>query len=110
MARSALFLFRTRPLEVDAAAAALLSGEGAGRLARAREALSGADRWEADILEAATRAAAEAEGLKLGALAQPLRAALTGQAVSPPVFAVAAVLGREEVLGRIDDALAVAGA
>ena len=110
MAQSALFLFRTRPLKVDAAAAALLDGDGVGRLARAREALAGADRWEADALEAAARAAAEADGLKLGALAQPLRAALTGQAVSPPIFAVAAVLGRDESLARIDDALAAAGA
>jgi glutamyl-tRNA synthetase len=95
---------------VDAAAMALLTGDGAGRLARAREALTAADRWEADALEAATRGAAEADGLKLGALAQPLRAALTGQAVSPPVFAVAAALGRAEVIARIDDALAGAGA
>jgi len=109
MAESARFLFSTRPLKVDAAAQALLDGDGAGRLARAREALVGADRWDAAALEAVTRGAAEADGLKLGALAQPLRAALTGQAVSPPVFAVAAALGREESLARIDDALAAAG-
>ena len=49
------------------------------------------------------RAYAEANGLKLGKVAQPLRAALTGRSTSPGVFDVVAVLGREEALGRIAD-------
>jgi len=49
------------------------------------------------------RAFVEASGEKLGKVAQPLRAALTGTTVSPPVFDVMAVLGREEALGRIRD-------
>src|SRR5262249_11280506 len=57
--------------------------------------------WEAPALEARTRAFADKEGLKLGDLAQPLRAALTGRTASPPVFDVLAVLGREEALTRI---------
>ncbi len=48
---------------------------------------------------------AEAHGLGLGKVAGPLRAALTGQANAPSVFAVMAALGRDESLGRIDDAL-----
>jgi glutamyl-tRNA synthetase len=55
-------------------------------------------------LEAATRAFAEAEGLGLGRVAQPARAALTGRAASPGLFEVLAALGREEALGRLHDA------
>jgi glutamyl-tRNA synthetase len=57
-------------------------------------------------LEAAVRSFAEAEGLKLGQIAQPLRAALTGSTVSPGVFEVMTVLGKAEVLGRLADAAA----
>jgi glutamyl-tRNA synthetase len=49
---------------------------------------------------------AESEGVKLGQIAQPLRAAVTGSAQSPGLFEVLEVLGRDEVLGRIDDVLA----
>ncbi len=49
------------------------------------------------------RAEAEARGVKLGALAQPLRAALTGRTTSPGIFDVLEVLGREESLARIAD-------
>ena len=59
--------------------------------------------WKVPALEAAVRAFAEATGQKLGKVAQPLRAALTGRTVSPPVFDVMAVLGREEALARIRD-------
>jgi glutamyl-tRNA synthetase len=61
--------------------------------------------WTSEGLETAVRAFAEAHDHKLGALAQPLRAALTGSTVSPPVFEVMAALGREETLGRIADAV-----
>jgi glutamyl-tRNA synthetase len=55
-------------------------------------------------LEELVRGFAEAQGLKLGALAQPLRAALVGAMASPPIFEVMEVLGREETLGRLADA------
>jgi glutamyl/glutaminyl-tRNA synthetase len=71
------------------------------------------DRWavhaDADLavyLDAALRALAEAQGKKLGQVAQPLRAALTGSTTRPPIDATAAALGREETLARI---AAVAG-
>ncbi len=67
------------------------------------EAKSGKFRWEIETLEAATRAFSEAEGIKLGKIAQPLRAALTGTTSSPGIFDVLAVLGREEGLARIRD-------
>ncbi len=56
-------------------------------------------------MEAAIRDGATATGLKLGDLAQPLRAALVGSTVSPPIFEVMEILGRDETLGRMDDAL-----
>lgn len=60
--------------------------------------------WRADTLEAAIRGFAEAHGVKLGAAAQPLRAALTGSTASPPIFEVMEVLGRAESIGRLADA------
>jgi glutamyl-tRNA synthetase len=57
------------------------------------------------VLEAAVKAHAEKTGIKLGKLAQPLRAALTGTSTSPPIFDVLDVLGREEALARISDLL-----
>ena len=67
---------------------------GRGRLAAVEEAL-----------EACVKSYAAAEDLKLGKIAQPLRAALCGSLVSPGIFEVMRVLGREECLGRIRDRL-----
>ncbi|MET0599572.1 MAG: glutamate--tRNA ligase [Mesorhizobium sp.] len=98
------FLFAERPLSLDEKAAAQLAGETRPLLAGVREALEGvADPWTAAAVEAAVRDHATAAGLKLGAVAQPLRAALTGRTTSPPVFDVLAVLGRQESLARIGD-------
>ena len=97
------FLFADRPLALDEKAEKLLDDEGRRRLADLKPKLEAAERWQADTLEAIVRTYAEAAGAKLGKVAQPLRAALTGKTVSPPVFDVMAVLGREESLGRIED-------
>jgi glutamyl-tRNA synthetase len=59
--------------------------------------------WTAEATEAAMRAFADANNLKLGAVAQPLRAALTGRTTSPGIFDVLAVLGREQCLARLGD-------
>ena len=99
----ASFLFRTRPLEMDADAQALLEGEARGLLGRVHAALSTLGDWEVAGLEAAVRVVAETAGVKLGAVAQPLRAALTGRRTSPGIFDVLALLGRDESLGRIAD-------
>ena len=68
-----------------------------------REALEQVSLWSAESTETAMRNYAEANNLKLGAVAQPLRAALTGRTTSPGIFEVLAVLGREECLGRLAD-------
>ncbi len=102
LAHSAAFLVSERPLKLDEKATALLDAEARSRLGRLANALAAA-AWDADALEGAVRAFADAEGVKLGKVAQPLRAALTGSAASPPIFDVLVALGREESLGRIRD-------
>jgi len=99
---NASFIFESRPLVPDDKAAKALSPEARARLARLTAALAETP-WTAGEIEAAVRAFAEAEGAKLGDVAQPLRAALTGRTVSPPVFDVMATLGRAESLARIGD-------
>jgi glutamyl-tRNA synthetase len=105
LAGSALFLVRSRPLAMDEAASKLLDADGLSLLADTRAALASQPGFEREGLEAAAKAIAEARGLGLGKVAGPLRAALTGQGNSPSVFAVMAVLGRDESLARIDDVL-----
>jgi glutamyl-tRNA synthetase len=102
---NAAFLFADRPIIADEAAASLMTGPAAGHLRQMRELLSAVAEWNVPTLEAAVRGFAEANQLKLGAVAQPLRAALSGRAVSPPVFDMMAVLGKEETLARIGDAI-----
>lgn len=97
---NAHFIFAQTPLELDEKAAKALQPDARARLGRLAAALNGVT-WSAAEIEAAVRGFAEAEGAKLGDVAQPLRAALTGRAVSPPVFDVMAVLGRAEALERI---------
>jgi len=103
LAEGAAFLVRRRPLPVDAKAERLLTAEARARLARLAVALPGEESWSPPGLEDAVRRFAEAEGVKLGEVAQPLRAALTGATASPGIFDVMAVLGRAETLGRIKD-------
>ena len=103
LADGARFLFASRPLDVDAQASALLTGEARGLLASAHGKLGALADWDAPSLEAAIREVAEDSGVKLGKLAQPLRAALTGRTTSPGIFDVLALLGRDESLARIAD-------
>ena len=105
LAGSALFLVRNRPLAMDEAAAKLLDDAGIKLLTQAEAALAAVPGWEREALEAAAKSVAEATGLGLGKVAGPLRAALTGQSTSPSVFAIMAVLGREESIGRTSDVL-----
>jgi glutamyl-tRNA synthetase len=100
----AAFLFAERPLPLDEKAASLLNAEARAILRGAHGALSSVQgEWSAASAEASIRAFAQAGGYKLGAVAQPLRAALTGRSTSPGVFDVLAVLGRQESLARIED-------
>lgn len=103
LAEAAQFLFKLRPLDVDEEAAALLEGAARDLLALVHESLQKLDTWTAEATEQAVREVSEAEGVKLGQVAQPLRAALTGRATSPGIFDVLALLGRDESLARIGD-------
>ncbi|MCC3306096.1 glutamate--tRNA ligase [Sneathiella sp. HT1-7] len=103
LAESSLFLIAERPLELDKKAESLITEEARAVLMRLADRLETLDQWNGDTVEAAVRAAAEAEDLKLGKIAQPLRAALTGTTVSPGIFDVLVVLGREQSIGRIRD-------
>jgi glutamyl-tRNA synthetase len=105
LAERASFYVAARPLALSDQAARLLDQAACARLAELAPTLAGASDWQPAALEQLVRARAEAMGVKLGHLAQPLRAALTGSDASPGLFEVMAVLGRDEVLGRIADAL-----
>jgi glutamyl-tRNA synthetase len=104
LAANARFLVAERPITPDAKAARLLSPEARRLLAELGPALKGG-AWRAAALEERVRAFADLDDVPLGAVAQPLRAALTGSAASPGIFAVMEVLGRDETLGRIADAI-----
>jgi glutamyl-tRNA synthetase len=105
LAENARFYVERRPIPIDAKAKALLTEDARRVLGDLVPKLASLP-FQAAALETAVRAAAEAAGAKLGAYAQPLRAALAGSTASPPIFEVMEVLGREETLGRLADALA----
>lgn len=99
----AYFIFADRPLELDPKAQALLTQENRKLIGQLHSALEKVETWSGATTEAALRAFAEENSLKLGAVAQPLRAALTGRTTSPGIFEVLDVLGRQESLGRLED-------
>lgn len=109
LAAASLFLFRTRPISLDERAEKLLDADGTRLLRDVSVALADVSDWSHSALEAAVRAIAEQSGVGLGKYAQPLRAALTGQATSPGIFDVLVALGRDEAMGRIQDRLISAG-
>jgi len=107
LAESAKVYLSTRPLAVTEAAEALLTPEAKAHLAGLRPLLE-ASGWDRSELESTVRSYAEDLAdppLKLGKVAQPLRAAVTGSKVSPPIFEVMEIFGRDECLARLDDCL-----
>jgi glutamyl-tRNA synthetase len=103
---SAAYLYSPRPLALEDKAAALLDGEARKRLGLLIGSFEAIGEWTVETTEAAVRAFADAHGLKLGQVAQPLRAALTGKSTSPGLFDVLAVLGRQESILRLRDVAA----
>ena len=104
LADKARFYVERRPIPLDDKARAQLQGDAPRRLRVLLPVLAEVSQWQAEALETRVRAIAETLGLKLGDVAQPLRAALVGGTASPPIFEVMEVLGREETLGRLADA------
>ncbi len=97
------FLWADRPIDLDDKAKAILTPEAKGFIAAVLPQFEANAEWTPAAIEADVRAFADRSGLKLGAVAQPLRAALTGRTTSPPIFDVLAVLGRDESLARLRD-------
>ncbi|BAV64181.1 glutamate--tRNA ligase [Sphingobium cloacae] len=104
IAEGAEFLFKSCPLDFDEKASALLDDSARALLASTADALSTVPGWTVEAIEEVIRRVAEDAGLALGKVAQPLRAALTGRTVSPGIFDVLFLLGKEESLGRLTDA------
>ena len=102
LADGAAFLFKTRPLKLSEQAQALLGPDARALLSQVSGRLRAENNWTIEPLEATLKAMAEELGLGLGKLAQPLRAALTGQTTSPGIFDVLVLLGKDESLARID--------
>ena len=99
----AAFLFAARPLTMDEKARLIIADGGKTALQDLLPVLQDCSEWKAPLIETAVKAYAEIKGMKLGKLAQPLRAALTGTSTSPPIFDVLEVLGRDESFARIND-------
>jgi glutamyl-tRNA synthetase len=105
LAENAAFYIAPRPLALNDKAAAQLAGAGAETLTELKNCFEQTEDFSSSSLEMLARGLAESKGLKLGQVAQPLRAALSGSLVSPPVFEVASLLGKIETLGRMTDAI-----
>ena len=103
LADGGTFLFRTRPIGMDEGALALLDDRGLALLADVHKAIAPLADWTSPSIEGAVRGVAEAAGIGLGKVAQPLRAALTGRTTSPGIFDVLVLLGRDESLARMGD-------
>jgi glutamyl-tRNA synthetase len=103
LVEGARFIIVSRPLALDEKALKLIDADAKIAMADLAKLFDASPEWAAAPLEAIVRVYADAKGLKLGKVAQPLRAALTGRAVSPPVFDVMAVLGKTEALARLHD-------
>jgi glutamyl-tRNA synthetase len=106
---SARFLYAERPIAIDEKAKPLLNPQACAIMAELLPDLSKVDPWTAAATENTVRAFAERKDIKLGAVAQPLRAALTGRLTSPGIFEVLQVLGKEESLARLADQACGAG-
>ncbi len=103
---SAYYIYAQRPLNLDAKAAKLLTDDARTMLTELTEHLRNATDWRAESLEDTVKAFSVNKGLKLGKVAQPMRAALTGRVSSPGIYDVMITLGRDETLARLDDRIA----
>jgi glutamyl-tRNA synthetase len=102
---NAYFVYAALPLQFDEKAAQSVQGEAQHILQKAHTELSALTEWTHESLEACIRALATEAGVKLGLIAQPLRAALTGRSTSPSLFEVMMILGQVETLQRIQSQL-----
>ncbi|MDP9126903.1 MAG: glutamate--tRNA ligase [Pseudomonadota bacterium] len=101
IAEMATFYFHTAPVVLDERAGKLLTADARLHLQELCCRMKELNEFTAPAVEGLFRSYAEEKGLKLGAVAQPFRAAITGSTVSPPIFTVAALLGKDETLRRL---------
>jgi glutamyl-tRNA synthetase len=106
---SAAYIHADRPIPIDPKAAGVLTPEARALLGALLADLENLAPWNGETLEAALRRFAEQRDLKLGSVAQPLRAALTGRTTSPGIFDVLTVLGQAESIARLRDQAPSAG-
>jgi glutamyl-tRNA synthetase len=109
MATSSVFFFREPAWYEEKAAKKNLTPESKPHLERAHEALAGLSDWSAGSIHALMQALAEQAGVGLGKIAQPIRVAVSGGSVSPPIDQTLAILGPEQVLKRLERAIAFIG-
>ena len=107
LADAVVFVLKSRPLEMPEKALALLTDETAGRLRRLRERYSAAEVWDVPTLEGLNKDFAESEGVGLGKIGPALRAVLSGGSPAPDLAGALVALGKDESLGRLDDALSL---
>jgi len=107
LADAVVFVLKKRPLEMPEKAQALLNEETVGRLGRLRERYAAAETWDVPSLEALNKAFAEQEGVGLGKIGPALRTVLSGGSPAPDLAGALVALGKDESLGRIDDALSL---
>ncbi|NBW08051.1 MAG: glutamate--tRNA ligase [Caulobacteraceae bacterium] len=105
LADQSAFVLRRRPLTIFEKALPMLAGESGERIGRLRDRLKLFASWDVFALEAELKVFAEDEAVGFGKIGPAVRAALTGDGVSPDIAKTLAALGREESLGRLDDAL-----
>ncbi|MBA3049469.1 glutamate--tRNA ligase family protein, partial [Brevundimonas sp.] len=105
LADQTAFALKVRPLAIYEKALPMLTGESGERIARLRDRLRLFASWDVFALEAELKVFAEEEAVGFGKIGPAVRAALTGDGVSPDIAKTLAALGREESLGRLDDAL-----
>jgi glutamyl-tRNA synthetase len=105
LAEAARFYIAPRPLSLNAKAEKLLDREARDRLAEIVPVLAQIEDWSEPVIESSVREEANRMVIKLGQLAQPLRASMTGSNASPGIFEVMAILGKDEVLARLADSI-----
>jgi glutamyl-tRNA synthetase len=107
LADAVVFVLKARPLEMPEKALAMLTEETASRLGRLRERYAVAEAWDVPTLEALNKEFAESEGVGLGKIGPALRAVLSGGSPAPDLAGALVALGKDESLGRLDDALSL---
>ncbi|MFW0776638.1 MAG: glutamate--tRNA ligase [Rickettsiales bacterium] len=104
LAENAKFYASRRPIEMDEKALSILDNEGKNTIQALLPQLNAQEDFTHEATMALVKAYAESKDTKLGKVAQPLRAALSGKTTSPSVFEIMEILGKEESLGRLKDA------